>query len=210
MANKNTKTSKAGKTQNIEAPIAQEVVAAVENIEQAIAEEPVEAPKAEKTLKKSLSDEALQLRLAAARTRKGEVVRFLCTKTGDWTIGLIRTARLDKRSGFIQFRIEVLEYPLEDPAPSTFIPTGIWKSEQEEVQVRRTGILWGKGDDSADLQVVGSYTASPKAPKEEPEKPAEPAEKPAKKSSKKAPKKTTPEEEAMKAAMADMTAEGLM
>lgn len=217
MAKNNTKTSKAGKTQKpVEAPIAQEVTTAVVTPETQESSEPVEAPKAEKQLKKSLSDSELQERLAIARTRKGEIVNFLCTKTQDWTIGLIRTARLDKRSGFIQFRIEVLEYPLEEENPADFQnPTGNWLNLDGKLEcpVRRTNTIWGKGDDSKELKVVGHYSAIPKAkeePKEEtPQEPVKPA-----KTSKKTTKKTTPkvseEEAAMAAAMADMAAEGLM
>lgn len=208
MAKNTTKTSKAGKN-TTKTPKAQNTV--TEAPETQKIEKPAEAPKVERQLKKSLSDSELQGRLAQARTRKGEIVNFLCTKTQDWTIGLIRTARLDKRSGFIQFRIEVLEYPLEEENSADFKdPTGNWLVEGKiECPVRRTNIIWGKGDDSKELRVVGHYSAFPKAKGETPEVPQSDV-KPAKKTPKKTTPKVSEEDAAMAAAMADMTAEGLL
>lgn len=180
MGKTNSKTSKAGTEKTVEAP---------QN-----STETVEAPKStEKILKKSLSDAELRERLANARTRKGEIVRFLCTKTQDFAVGVIRTARLDKRSGFIQFRIEVLEYPEEGQALEN--PTGNWIVDGKiECPVRRTGVLWGKGDDSKDVQVVGEYEALPKKPAEK----------------KNPPKPESSDDAAMAAALADMKADGLL
>lgn len=218
MSKKSTKTSKAGKNQKLNTIVTPEVNPheLVEGVTNEGMEKPTETPQV-KQLKKSLSDAELQERLATARTRKGEIVNFLCTKTQEWTIGLIRTARLDKRSGFIQFRIEVLEFPAEGENSEAFEgATGNWLVDDKiECPVRRTNILWGKGDDSTELKVVGHYAALPKATKEEepteetPQEPVKPAKK-GKKTNKKITPKQLEEEAAKAAAMADMTAEGLM
>lgn len=173
-----------------------------------------EAVKEPRQLKKSLSEEVLAARLAEAKTRKGEVITFECTKTSNLEVGLIRTARLDKRSGFIQYRIELLEVP-ELPATTLENATGIVHpvDEEKDYQARRTGVLYGKGDDNQDIKVIGHYSA---LPKEKPVKEEAPKEKPAKKEKApkekkaKAPKKETPEDAAMAAAMEDMKNEGLM
>lgn len=169
-----------------------------------------EAVKEPRQLKKSLSEEVLATRLAEAKTRKGEVITFECTKTSNLEVGLIRTARLDKRSGFIQYRIELLEVP-ELPATTLDNATGIVHpiDEDKDYQARRTGILYGKGDDNQDIRIIGHYSALPKPVKEE--APKEKKEK-APKKEKKAPAKkaSKPEDAAMAAAMADMKAEGLM
>lgn len=65
-----------------------------------------EAPKAEKVHK---TPEQLQSELAEARKNYKRTVEFLCTKTKTREIGIIRSARLDKRTSFIQYRIEIIE-----------------------------------------------------------------------------------------------------
>ena len=175
--------------------------------------------KLERELKKSLSDEVLAEQLADARARKGEVISFECTKTSNLEIGLIRTARLDKRSGFIQFRIELLTLPefpetLIEGATGTVTPA---KSEKDHTpyQAIRTGIIYGKGNDNQDIKVIGTYSSLPKPVKEEPEKKEKPAKKadkkaskksenPAEKKAKKPAKKLSEEELAKEAALKDM------
>lgn len=169
-----------------------------------------EAVKEPRQLKKSLSEEVLATRLAEAKTRKGEVITFECTKTSNLEVGLIRTARLDKRSGFIQYRIELLEVP-ELPATTLDNATGIVHpiDEDKDYQVRRTGILYGKGDDNQDIRIIGHYSALPKEKPVKEEAPKKKKEKaPKEKKEKKAPVKKA--NNAEDAAMADMKAEGLM
>lgn len=119
-------------------------------------EEPVEGdPKPAREYKKCMTEECLQARLAEARTNYKKFVKFLCTKDKEMHLGIIRSARLDKRSGFIQYRIEILD---GDP----------------EVGFTRSGRIYGKGDDSKDLTIYTDETkptnlvlAQP-APAEEP------------------------------------------
>lgn len=88
--------------------------------------------KKERTYKKSMSDKDLQARLAHVRetiVKNHPIVRFYCNKEAKLYRGIIRTARLDKRSGLIQFRIEILA------ADGT-----------------RTGRILGKADDSKTIQ----------------------------------------------------------
>ena len=132
--------------------------------------EPAE-PKEPRSLKKMLSDEELQKRLESARTHKGKVVEFLCTKTKQQEYGVIRSARLDKRTGFIQFRIEILD------THNTLGFTG--------KKAYCTGQMYGKGDDSSDLNFLNEDFISetfPAIPDPEPEK--KPAEAKAKKEKK--------------------------
>ena len=89
--------------------------------------------KKERTYKKSMSNEDLQARLASVReniVKSHPKVKFYCTKEEKEYTGIIRTARLDKRSGLIQFRIEILA---EDGST-------------------RTGRILGKADDSKTIQ----------------------------------------------------------
>lgn len=87
--------------------------------------------------KKCMTEECLQARLAEARTNYKKFVKFLCTKDKEEHFGIIRSARLDKRSGFIQYRIEIIEKPTEDAT----------------IYTEKTGRIYGKGDDSKDLTI---------------------------------------------------------
>ena len=108
--------------------------------------EPGEDPQEEETksvreYKKCMTEECLQTRLAEARTNYKKFVKFLCTKDKEEHFGIIRSARLDKRSGFIQYRIEIIE------APSYNEP------------YEKTGRIYGKGDDSKDLIIFDEKPA---------------------------------------------------
>lgn len=81
----------------------------------------------ERELKKMLSDEEVAKQLAEARAKAGSQVRFFCQKTQRNEIGVIKTARLDKRSNFIQYRIMITEGP-------------------------NKGLVFGKGNDSMDIE----------------------------------------------------------
>lgn len=87
--------------------------------------------------KKCMTEECLQARLAEARTNYKKFCKFVCTKDKEEHFGIIRSARLDKRSGFIQYRIEILEKPTED----------------DTIYTQRSGRIYGKGDDSKDLTI---------------------------------------------------------
>ncbi len=98
--------------------------------------EPVEEdPKPVREYKKCMTEECLQARLAEARTNYKKFVKFLCTKDKEEHFGIIRSARLDKRSGFIQYRIEIIEAPAYNEP------------------YEKTGRIYGKGDDSKDLTI---------------------------------------------------------
>lgn len=119
-------------------------------------EEPVEGDPEEKPVreyKKCMTEECLQARLAEARTNYKKFCKFLCTKDKEEHFGIIRSARLDKRSGFIQYRIEIIA------APSYNEP------------YEKTGKVYGKGDDSKDLIIFETKPeeidmAEPKAKEE--------------------------------------------
>lgn len=104
-------------------------------------EEPAETvesdPKPIREYKKCMTDECLQIRLAEARKNYKKFVKFLCTKDKEEHFGIIRSARLDKRSGFIQYRIEILEKPTED----------------DTIYTQRSGRIYGKAGDSKDLTI---------------------------------------------------------
>lgn len=108
--------------------------------------DPEEDPQEEETksvreYKKCMTEECLQARLAEARTNYKKFVKFLCTKDKEEHFGIIRSARLDKRSGFIQYRIEIIEAPsYNDP-------------------YEKTGRIYGKGDDSKDLIIFDEKPA---------------------------------------------------
>ena len=87
--------------------------------------------------KKCMTEECLQARLAEARTNYKKFCKFVCTKDKEEHFGIIRSARLDKRSGFIQYRIEILEKP----------------TENDTIYTQRSGRIYGKGDDSKDLTI---------------------------------------------------------
>lgn len=101
------------------------------------AEEEEETTKPVREYKKCMTEECLQARLAEAHTNYKKFVKFLCTKDKEEHFGIIRSARLDKRSGFIQYRIEIIEKPTEDAT----------------IYTEKTGRIYGKGDDSKDLTI---------------------------------------------------------
>lgn len=104
--------------------------------------EPVEGdPKPVREYKKCMTEECLQARLAEARTNYKKFVKFLCTKDKEEHFGIIRSARLDKRSGFIQYRIEIIEAPAYNEP------------------YEKTGRIYGKGDDSKDLTIFDERPA---------------------------------------------------
>lgn len=105
-----------------EAPVEQEAPAIQEETPK---KEPKQkAPKAEKVTK---TPEQLQSELAEARKNYKRTVEFLCTKTETREVGIIRSARLDKRTSFIQYRIEIIAGPM-------------------------MGQVFGKGNESKDLE----------------------------------------------------------
>lgn len=83
-------------------------------IENTVKEAPKKAAKkAQKTPldkepKTRKSSEELQSELAEARKNYKRTVEFLCTKTKTREVGIVRSARLDKRTDFIQYRIEII------------------------------------------------------------------------------------------------------
>lgn len=113
----------------------------------AITPEPVEGATSERAYKKCMPEEYLQERLAKARENYKRFVIFFCRKTRKEEFGIIRSARLDKRSGFIQYRIEILE------------PNGD--------EYTRTNLIYGKGDDSADLDFLTEELVITQPQKEE-------------------------------------------
>lgn len=143
-------------------------------------EKKAKEPKEPRPLKKMFTNEELQARLEVARTKRGSYVKFLCTKTKKEEVGIIRSARLDKRSGFIQYRIEIL-----DPENTLGL---------KGKNTYRTGIMFGKGDDSKDITFLDTETVEQlfptPEPEPEPEKPAK-AEKPAKEKKEKTAKKSS-------------------
>lgn len=71
-------------------------------------EKPAKEPKESRKLLKQYDDEELAQILATARKNKGFIASFTCKKYGAAQLtGRITGARLDKRSNFIQYRIEV-------------------------------------------------------------------------------------------------------
>ena len=71
-------------------------------------EKPAKEPKEPRKLLKQYDDEELAQILATARKNKGFTASFQCKKYGAQRLtGRITGARLDKRSNFIQYRIEV-------------------------------------------------------------------------------------------------------
>ena len=104
-------------------------------------EEEEEETKHVREYKKCMTEECLQARLDEARTNYKKFVKFLCTKNKEEHFGIIRSARLDKRSGFIQYRIEIIEAPAYN--------------EPYEM----TGRIYGKSDDSKDLTIFDEKPA---------------------------------------------------
>lgn len=117
-----------------------DAISIVEPSEEEIAEEEEET-KPIREYKKCITAECLQARLAEARTNYHKIVKFLCTKDKEEHFGVIRSARLDKRSGFIQYRIEIIEAPVYN--------------EPYEM----TGRIYGKSDDSKDLTIFDEKPA---------------------------------------------------
>ena len=117
-------------------------ISVVEPEEENESAEPVEEdPKPAREYKKCMTEECLQARLAEARTHYKKFVKFLCTKDKEEHFGIIRSARLDKRSGFIQYRIEIIEAPAYNEP------------------YEKTGRIYGKGDDSKDLTIFDEKPA---------------------------------------------------
>lgn len=117
-------------------------ISVVEPEEENESAEPVEEdPKPAREYKKCMTEECLQARLAEARTNYKKFVKFLCTKDKEEHFGIIRSARLDKRSGFIQYRIEIIEAPAYNEP------------------YEKTGRIYGKGDDSKDLTIFDEKPA---------------------------------------------------
>ena len=127
-------------------------------------EKPVEGEakqeKAPREYNKCMTEEGLQNRLEAARLNYGKIAKFLCTKDKEEHFGIIRSARLDKRSGFIQYRIEILEKPNEDAT----------------IYTERSGKIYGKGDDSKNLTIFDETPAEVQLSNPTKEEPAQPAE----------------------------------
>ena len=115
-------------------------ISIVEPPEEEVVEEEEET-KPDREYKKCMTDECLQARLAEARANYHKIVKFLCTKDKEEHFGVIRSARLDKRSGFIQYRIEIIEAPAYN--------------EPYEM----TGRIYGKSDDSKDLTIFDKKPA---------------------------------------------------
>lgn len=113
----------------------------VEDTPESEEETPEEKPVRE--YKKCMTEECLQARLAEARNNYKKFCKFLCTKDKEEHFGIIRSARLDKRSGFIQYRIEIIEKPTEDAT----------------IYTERSGRIYGKGDDSKDLVIFNETPA---------------------------------------------------
>lgn len=112
----------------------------------------------ERELKKMLSDEEIAAQLAEARSKAGQMVKFFCQKTQQNEKGVIKTARLDKRSNFIQYRIMITEGP-------------------------NKGLVFGKGNDSMDIEFLGTEFKPEPKPEKEP-KPAKATKTPKKSASK--------------------------
>lgn len=106
-----------------------------EESEEPVEEVPEKKTKTPREYKKCMTEECLQARLLKARTNYKKFCKFLCTKDKEEHFGIIRSARLDKRSGFIQYRIEIVA------APSYNEP------------YEKTGRIYGKADDSKDLTI---------------------------------------------------------
>lgn len=83
----------------------------------------------ERELKKMISDEEIAAQLEEAKSKSGQAVKFFCQKTQRHEIGIIKTARLDKRSNFIQYRIMITEG-------------------------ENKGQIFGKGNDSIDIEFI--------------------------------------------------------
>lgn len=102
-------------------------------------------------LKKEISDEDAKANHENAKANTGRFCKFLCTKTGEHTDGIVIGVRLDHRNNFIQYRIKAND-----------------------------GHVWGKAIDSKDLELGemapeserpkrGRKKAAPKAEQNEPE-----------------------------------------
>ena len=132
------------------------IVEPTEEEENESAEPVKEDPTPVREYKKCMTEECLQARLAEARTNYKKFCKFVCTKDKEEHFGLIRSARLDKRSSFIQYRIEILEKP----------------TENDTIYTQRSGRIYGKGDDSKDLTIyeetLDFIQLSNPAPAEEP------------------------------------------
>lgn len=63
-------------------------------------------PKEPRPLKKEISDEDAKANHENAKANIGRFCKFICTKTGELTDGIVIGVRLDPRNNFIQYRIK--------------------------------------------------------------------------------------------------------
>lgn len=98
------KTQKTVKATRNEEPQAISTVKTVEETKT----EPVEAPVEETKTRSHKDPQVLQEELAEARKNYKRTCEFTVTKTKTREIGIVRSARLDKRTDFIQYRIEII------------------------------------------------------------------------------------------------------
>lgn len=117
--------------------IKRNAISIAEPVEEPVEEKEEETNKPDREYKKCMTEECLQTRLAEARKNYRKFCKFVCTKDKEEHFGIIRSARLDKRSGFIQYRIEILEKT----------------AENDSIYTQRSGRIYGKGDDSKDLTI---------------------------------------------------------
>ena len=108
-------------------------------------------PKEPRPLKKEISDEDAKANRENAKANIGRFCKFICTKTGEPTDGIVIGVRLDPRNNFIQYRIKAND-----------------------------GHVWGKAIDSKSLELGdmapeterpkrGRKKAAPEAEQNEPE-----------------------------------------
>ena len=103
------KTQKTVKATRNEEPQAISTVKTVEETKTEPVEAPAEETPAKETKAKAHKDpQILQEELAEARKNYRRTCEFTVTKTKTREIGIVRSARLDKRTDFIQYRIEII------------------------------------------------------------------------------------------------------
>lgn len=81
-------------------------------------------PKEPRPLKKEISSEEAKANFEKVEDNIGRFCKFICTKTKEWTDGIIIGVRFDHRNNFIQYRIKTND-----------------------------GRVWGKAIDSKDLEL---------------------------------------------------------
>lgn len=92
-------------------------------------------PKEPRPLKKEISDEDAKANRENAKANTGRFCKFIRTKTGELTYGIVIGVRLDPRNNFIQYRIKAND-----------------------------GHVWGKAIDSKDLE-LGEMAPESERPK---------------------------------------------